>query len=102
MTSHVVRLYALALAVLVFFLTWAAIAARPWQTQTNDPRLAALAAREQRLRDRAVEVEQIVERRFAAYRKQVTRREARATQAPAPTPQVRVVAAPPVTSTRSS
>ena len=30
MTSHVARLYSIALALFVFFLTWAAIGARPW------------------------------------------------------------------------
>ena len=32
MTSHVGRLYALAIAILVFFLTWTAVAAQPWAT----------------------------------------------------------------------
>ena len=53
MTSHTARLYALVGAVLVFFVAWAAIAAHPWQKQSaapQDPRLAALQAREQRLR----------------------------------------------------
>ena len=51
MTSHVARLYALALALLIFFLTWTAVAARPWAaTSRSDPRLVALAAREQRVR----------------------------------------------------
>ena len=51
MTSHVVRLYALATTIAVFFVLWAAIAARPWQEHgpARDPRLNALAVREQRL-----------------------------------------------------
>ena len=42
MTSHVARLYALAVGLLVFFVAWAAVAAHPWKTSTRppqDPRL---------------------------------------------------------------
>jgi len=46
MTDHVARLYALALALVVFFVTWAAVAAHPWATAKPDPRVAALAARD--------------------------------------------------------
>ncbi len=42
MTSPVARIYAIALASLVFFLAWALIAARPWASSTN-PQLLALA-----------------------------------------------------------
>ena len=35
-TSH--RTYAVAIALVVFFLTWAAVAARPWATPKPDPR----------------------------------------------------------------
>jgi hypothetical protein len=35
MTSHVGRLYALALALVVFFLAWAVVAARPWASATT-------------------------------------------------------------------
>ena len=53
MTSHVGRLYALALALVVFFLGWAVVAAQPWATPAADPRLQALAAREAQLRHEA-------------------------------------------------
>ena len=46
MTNHVVRLYAFAGSVLVLFLTWATIAAKPWASHAApkaDPRWAALA-----------------------------------------------------------
>ncbi len=79
MTSHTARLYALVGAVLVFFVAWAAIAAHPWRTQTRprprqDPRLAALQAREQRLRAESLAVKQIVDRRWAVYRAQLALR----------------------------
>ena len=53
MTSHVARLYALAVAVLVLFAAWAVVAAHPWQTATHkaaDPRIHALVIRERRIR----------------------------------------------------
>ncbi len=77
MTNHVVRLYALAAALLVFFLTWAAIAARPWASHTSakaDPRWAALATREQRLRHDAIAVRRVVDRRWRVYRVQLAAR----------------------------
>ena len=46
MISHHGRLYALALALVVFFLAWAVVAARPWATASPDPRLRALAVRQ--------------------------------------------------------
>jgi hypothetical protein len=100
MTSHVARLYALALALLVFFMTWAAVAAKPWarSATTPDPRLAALAAREQRLRQESVAVRRIVQHRWAVYR---TKQHARQVAAAAP-PAVRVVNLPPLTITRTS
>lgn len=109
MTSHVGRLYALALALLVFFLTWAVVAAHPWATSANaDPRIAALAAREQRIRHESVAVRRIVNRRWAVYRKQLHARQAQiaavkqAQLASGPAPSVRVVTLPPLTITRTS
>ncbi len=89
MTSHAARLYALAAAVLVFFVSWAAIAARPWASPAakQDPRIAALAAREQRLRAESIAVKRILDRRWAAYRSALARRRqaaARLASAPAP------------------
>ncbi|HEY6068527.1 MAG TPA: hypothetical protein VIU81_07510 [Gaiellaceae bacterium] len=109
MTSHVGRLYALALALLVFFLTWAVVAAHPWATSAKaDPRIAALAAREQRIRHESVAVRRIVNRRWAVYRKQLHARQAQiaaakqAQLASGPAPSVRVVTLPPLTITRTS
>jgi hypothetical protein len=112
MTSHVGRLYALALALLVFFLTWTTVAARPWahsSTRVADPRLAALAAREQRLRHESLVIRRTVQRRWAVYRAQLKKRrgqiaarQAQLAAAPAPAPSVRVVTLPPLTITRTS
>jgi hypothetical protein len=71
MTSHTGRLYALAAGIVAFFVAWAVIAAHPWSTvkAARDPRLLALAAREQRLRNDARLVQQVVARRFSDYRR---------------------------------
>jgi hypothetical protein len=96
MTDHVARLYVLALAVLVFFVAWAAVAARPWAATTPaataDPRIEALIVKQQRVRAEALAV-----RRVLAARKQQA---ARTSSAPAPS--VRVVTLPPLTITRTS
>jgi len=85
MTSHTGRLYALAAAVVAFFVAWAVVAAHPWGTAkaARDPRLAALVQREQRLRSDARLVQRVVarrfsdyRRRFAAYRTALSRRQA--------------------------
>ena len=132
MTNHTARLYAHVGAVLVFFVAWATIAAHPWAAQATagpDPRLAALQAREQRLRAEALAVKQVVDRRWAVYRAQLALRkqEIAAVQAAnakarsaslaaaqtystpssggpaAPAaPSVRVVTLPPLTITRTS
>jgi hypothetical protein len=128
-TSHTGRLYALALALVVFFLAWASIAARPWQKAAPDPRLQALAAREARLRHEAKLVNRVVAARWTAYKAAVrlrnvqiaaakariaaaraaAQRQAAAAQvaavaAPsaAAAPSVRVVSLPPLTITRTS
>ena len=125
MTNHVGRLYALALALVVFFLIWATVAARPWSTYSaprTDARAAALAAREQRLRHESIVVARIVHRRWAVYRVRLHRRQrqiaavkrataaaarqarlaANAAPAVAAAPSVRVVTLPPLTITRTS
>jgi hypothetical protein len=120
MTNHVGRLYSLALAVVVFFVLWAAIAAKPWATTATDPRLAALVAREHQLRHDAVLVKKVVAGRWAVYRVQLAHRKAAIAaaqqrqlatasyQAPAAgysggaAPAVRVVMLPPLTITRTS
>jgi hypothetical protein len=68
MRSHAGRTYAAAAALLLFFLAWAAIAARPWAKAASDSRLAQLAVREQQLRREGVLVRKIVQQRWALYR----------------------------------
>jgi hypothetical protein len=110
MTSHTGRLYALALALFVFFLTWTAVGARPWATASkqSDPRLTALATREQRLRQESLAVQKVVRRRWNVYRVELRQRQAQiaavrhAQLAAAPAPSVRVVTLPPLTVTRTS
>jgi hypothetical protein len=93
MTNHTGRLYALAVALVVFFLAWAVVAAHPWQARVADPRLQTLALRQAQLRQDAKLVQQAVAQRRAA---------ARTRQAAAPAPAVRVVNLPPLTITRTS
>ena len=125
MTNHVGRLYALAAALVVFFLTWATVAAHPWSTRSApqmDPRAAALAAREQRLRHESIVVARIVRHRWVVYQFRLHRRQrqiasvkranaaaarqfqlaASAAPAVAAVPSVRVVSLPPLTITRTS
>lgn len=76
MTSHHGRLYALALALVVFFLAWAVVAARPWATTSADPRLRALAIRQAQLQREARLARKVVAARWAAYRAQLKARRA--------------------------
>jgi hypothetical protein len=91
MTNHTGRMYALALGLVVFFVAWAAVAARPWQSTAPDPRLQALAVRQAQLQRDAGLVKQIVSR-------QVRGQAAKPTAAPS----VRIVNLPPLTITRTS
>jgi hypothetical protein len=110
MTSHVGRLYALALALLVFFVAWSVFAARPWVSSAQaDPRVVALAAREQRIRHESLVVRRIVQKRWVAYRsalkrrrKLIAARQAQLAAAPVAGPSVQVVNLPPLTVTRTS
>ncbi len=116
MASHAGRLYALALALVVFFLAWAVLAAHPWGASAQDARLRQLAAREAQVRREAALVRTIVAQRFALYRERLQAREAavasaKARAAQAATAQVsvgggassvRVVTLPPLTITRTS
>jgi hypothetical protein len=108
-TSH--RLYAVVTAVVVFFVSWAAVAAKPWATAKPDPRLAALSQREQRLRADAKLVQQVVDQRLVAYKialkarkTQIARAQANSQQVAqsVAAPAVRVVNLPPLTVTRTS
>jgi hypothetical protein len=115
-TSHTGRLYALALALVVFFLAWAVVAAHPWSTPKADPRLRVLAVREAQLRREAQLVNQVVARRWAAYRAALHTREAEIAAAKARSAaqlassysaapaggSVRIVTLPPLTITRTS
>jgi hypothetical protein len=76
MTSHQGRLYALTLALVVFFLAWAVIAAHPWATASADPRLRTLAVREAQLRREAKLVSKVVAARWARYRIELKARRA--------------------------
>ena len=109
MTSHHGRLYAIALTLVVFFLGWAVVAARPWVT-TADPRLGALAAREAELGREAKLVQKVVEARWTKYRAELKVRRAEiarvassaaAAQAAAAAP-VQVVSLPAHVITRTS
>jgi hypothetical protein len=113
-TNHVGRLYSVALALVVFFLAWAVVAARPWSTSAADPRLKVLAAREAQLRREAQLVNRVVARRWTAYRAALHAREAEiaaakarssqlaASYTTAPSAGVRIVTLPPLTITRTS
>jgi hypothetical protein len=109
------RIYALLLALVLFFLTWATVAAHPWgRTAAPDPRMAALEQRRVALRHEAIRVRRVLERRWAAYRVARANRErliaaVRQQAAAAPVTRYVSVAAPativpsaPVTATRSS
>jgi hypothetical protein len=76
MTSHHGRLYTLALALVVFFLAWAVIAANPWATASADPRLRTLAIREAQLQREAKLVGKVVATRWARYRAELKVRRA--------------------------
>ena len=113
MTSHVARLYAAAVGIVVFFVAWAAIAAHPWTTPKPDPRIAALTAREHRIRAESVALKRVLARRWAAYRialaarkKTIAARQAALAAAPvvsaSASPSVRVVTLPALTITRTS
>jgi hypothetical protein len=112
MTSHVGRLYAIALALFVFFLTWTAVGARPWASTSGstkpDLRVTALVVREQRLRRESLAVQKLVKHRWAVYRVELRKRQSqiqaahRAQLAAASAPSVRVVNLPPLTITRTS
>lgn len=82
MKSHVLRLYVVAITLLVFFVLWATVAARPWAAASSrrpavDPRLAALDRWERRLKHESQSVNRTLDRRWHAYRVRLKQREAR-------------------------
>lgn len=83
MTSHHARLYGLALALVVFFLGWAVVAAHPWTTVAADPRLRALGIREAQLRREAHVVQKVVAARWAHYKVELKLRRAQIASASA-------------------
>jgi hypothetical protein len=89
--ARVTRLYVFAVSLLVFFVVWATVAARPWVAKGSsaDRQIAALAAREQR-----IHLESLLVRKLRARRTQ----QPVAAAAPAP----RVVRLPPLVITRTS
>lgn len=113
MTSHVGGLYTAAIALVVFFLAWAVVAAHPWASTAADPRLKALAVREAQLRHEAKLVNQVVAKRWATYRAELKVRQAQlavarnaslsaSSGAASASSGVRVVNLPPLTVTRTS
>lgn len=79
MTSTLGRVYAIAAALVVLFLGWAAVAAHPWDAAPTDPKVAALEARRAQVRHDAAEAKRVVAARWARYerRLEVRRREVR-------------------------
>ena len=69
MTNHTARLYAFAVALVILFLTWAIVAARPWARTkaAADPRVKALIVRQHRLRRETVVVRRLVAVRWHRY-----------------------------------
>lgn len=75
--SDTVRVYAIAITLLVFFVAWAGIAARPWAGPEPVPpveRAAALTAREAHLIHRARTARRVLVHRWARYQHRLARR----------------------------
>jgi hypothetical protein len=126
MTSHVVRLYALVVGVLAFFLVWALVAAHPWSASSRravrDPRLTALVARRKSIERESAHVRAVVARRWVVYRRALRARNAEIARvqrqrtvaaeqlaaaaapvsAPAAAAPARIVTLPPLVITRTS
>ncbi len=113
MTNAIGRFWAVALALVVFFVLWAVLAAKPWTSPVAaaDPRLTALQAREQKVQTRALVAQQTLNKRWAAYRSALLRQKgsltaqqrAQLATAPAgPSVVVKVTGAAPVTRSTSS
>jgi len=78
MNRKLIRLSAAAFALAIFVFSVSAIAARPWQGEKRavkqDPRLSALAAREQELQQQAKVVRDTVKRRWHVYKQELKER----------------------------
>lgn len=81
MSSRTLRLYVAAVTLLVFFVLWAVVAAKPWASAGRhaapDPRLVALGRRQHRLAREARLVKRELDRRWRDYRQRLRAREAR-------------------------
>lgn len=81
MSSHALRLYVASVTLLVFFVLWAVLAARPWASAGRgaapDPRLVALDRRQRHLQHEARVVKQELARRWREYRRRLRQREAK-------------------------
>jgi hypothetical protein len=77
MTSAIGRFWATAIALVVFFVLWAALSAKPWVSGSTpaDPRLAALQAREQKVQTQALAAQQTLNKRWANYRAALIRQQ---------------------------
>lgn len=80
MRSYPFRPYVAAVTLLVFFVLWAAIAAKPWASaarrQGLDPRLVALDRRQRRLAHESRVVKRTLDVRWRRYRRRLRQREA--------------------------
>lgn len=73
--SDTARLYAIAIALLVFFVAWAGIAAHPWTgpepVARADPRAAALTVRESHLLHRTRATQRVLTVRWTRYQRRL-------------------------------
>jgi hypothetical protein len=82
MANRALRIAVAAATLVAFVVLWSSIAAKPWTATSApakpdvDPRLAALDRWERQLRSEAAVVKRTVDRRWAAYRKRLSAREA--------------------------
>ncbi len=76
--SETARLYAITLALLIFFVTWATIAAHPWTgpepVARADPRAAVVNAREAHLLDRTRATRRVLTLRWTRYQRRLAQR----------------------------
>ena len=122
-SSWPARVGIVVVTVQLFLVLWIAIAANPWRSggasaaATADPRVVSLHRREARLRAETLHVRRVVNRRWAAYRRSLVRRQSaiasarraaavpiirQAAPAAVTAPSVRVVTLPAQTITRTS
>jgi len=112
-TNVIGRFWAVAVALVVFFVLWAVLAAKPWVSSGTpaDPRLTALQAQQQKVQNRAIAAQQTLNKRWAAYRSALLKQKgaltaqqrAQIAAAPAgPSVIVKVTGATPVTQSTSS